>query len=283
MANGQIEVETQASGFGAEIGGVNLAAGISEQAFAAIRAAMIQHKVLVFRDQQLDDDSHLAFARRFGPLEGHINTSTRHGRLPKIQIFQNVDAAGELTGVHPERGTLVWHTDKSYVAQPSLFTILRSPAVARQGGDTLFADMERAYAGLAAADAARLDGLRAVHDWKRSREKSNERPATAEEIAAAPPVDHPLVRTHPDTGARTLYIGNHASHILGMDQAEGEALLAELERHATQDKFVYRHIWRENDVLMWDNRCTIHCVTPYDAGRERRIVCRAVVQGDVPV
>ena len=282
MQNGLIDVNSEANGFGAEIGAVDLAAGPSTEIFEAIRSALVRHKVLVFRDQRLDDDSHLAFAERFGPLEGHINSATRHQRLPKIQVFQNVDQAGEPTGVHPERGTLVWHTDKSYVARPSMFTILRSPSVAATGGDTLFADMERAYASLDAGEAKRLEELRVWHDWKRSREKSGERPATETEIAAAPPVDHPLVRTHPDTGTRSLYIGNHTSHILGLERVAGEALLATLERHATQQRFIYRHRWRDNDVLMWDNRCTMHCVTPYDAARERRIVCRAVVQGDRP-
>ncbi len=283
MQNLPIDIIPEANGFGAEIGGVDLAAGISTESFEAIQGAMIRHKVLVFRDQQLDDESHLAFARRFGPLEGHINRSTRHDRLPEIQVFENVDQDGKPTGVHPERGTLVWHTDKSYIAHPSLYTILRSPAVARKGGDTLFADMTRAYTSLDAAAAKPLEDLRVVHDWKRSREKSGERPATEAEIAAAPPVDHPLIRTHPETGARALYLGNHTSHILDMDRAEGEALLATLERHATRKKFIYRHHWRDDDVLMWDNRCTMHCVTAYDAGKERRIVHRAVVQGDLPV
>jgi alpha-ketoglutarate-dependent 2,4-dichlorophenoxyacetate dioxygenase len=277
-----IEVRPEANGFGAEIAGIDLAGGVSEQEFGAIRAALLRHKVLTLRGQHLDDDGHLAFARRFGPLEGHINRSTRHDRLPTIQIFGNLDAEGKPTGRHPERGTLVWHTDKSYIATPSLLTILRSPSVAREGGDTLFADMARAWASLDDATKARIEGLRVLHDWKRSREKSGERAATAEEIAAAPPVEHPLVRTHPETGAKSLYIGNHASHVVGMDLAEGEALLAELERHATQARFVYRHRWRDNDVLMWDNRCTMHCVTPYDAAKERRVVHRAVVQGDRP-
>ncbi len=276
-------IKAEDSGFGAEIGGVDLGGGVTDETFAAIRAAIIRHKVLVFRDQHLDDERHLGFAQRFGPLEGHINRGTRHDALPKIQIFGNVGADGKPTGVHPERGTLVWHTDKSYVATPSMFTVLRSPSVAREGGDTLFADMERAYADLDADRAARLSRLRVVHDWKRSREKSDERPATADEIAAAPPVEHPLVRTHPETGAKALYLGNHASHVAGMERAEGEALLAELERHGTQDRYLYRHRWRDNDVLMWDNRCTVHCVTGYDAAKERRIVHRAVVQGDRPV
>ena len=276
-------IKAEDSGFGAEIGGVDLGGVVAEETFAAIREAMIRHKVLVFRGQHLDDARQLAFAQRFGPLEGHINRGTRHDALPKIQVFGNVDQNGNTTGEHPERGTLVWHTDKSYVATPSMFTVLRSPSVAREGGDTLFADMERAYADLEEDRAARLLELHVVHDWKRSREKSNERAATADEIAAAPPVEHPLVRTHPETGAKALYLGNHTSHVVGMERAEGEALIAELERHGTQAKYIYRHRWRDNDVLMWDNRCTVHCVTGYDAAKERRIVHRAVVQGDRPV
>lgn len=282
MSNGNLDITAGASGFGAEIGGADLAAGVDGEAFEAIRAALLKHKVLAFRGQQLDDTSHFAFAERFGTLEGHINRSTRHGDLPKLQVFGNVDADGNPTGTHPEKGTLVWHTDKSYVATPSLLTVLRSPSVAREGGDTVFADCERAYAELEPERAQGLEDLRAVHDWKRSREKSDERPATEDEIAAAPPVDHPLVRTHPETGARALYLGNHASHIKDMDIAEGEALLADLERHATQEKFLYRHKWRDGDVLIWDNRCTLHCVMPYDAARERRVIHRAVVQGDRP-
>ncbi len=152
MQNGSIEIKAEATGFGAEVGGADLA-----------------HKVLVFRDQHLDDESHFAFAQRFGPLEGHINRSTRHGELPKLQVFGNVGDDGKPTGVHPEKGTLVWHTDKSYVATPSLFTILRSPSVAREGGHTLFADMTRAYEALTPGKVEQLEGLRAVHDWKRSR------------------------------------------------------------------------------------------------------------------
>ena len=278
-----IEIHAHRHGFAAEIDGVDLARPLSDELFDAVYDALIAHKVLVFRDQRLDDAAHLAFARRFGPLEDHVNRSTRHGNQPKLQVFQNVDQAGKPTGTHPERGTLVWHTDKSYIACPSLLTILRSPAVARAGGDTLFADMQRAYQALPGDLAERIGRLRAVHDWRRSREKSGERPATAEEVREAPAVDHPLVRTHPVSGAKTLYIGNHASHILGLEVAEGEALLADLERHATRPEFLHRHKWRDLDVLMWDNRCTMHRVTPYDAATEIRIVHRAVVRGDRPV
>ena len=278
----RVMVTPHAEGFGAEIGGVDLAASISDADFAVIHDAFLNHKVLVFRDQLLGDEAHQTFGARFGELDGHINRATRDRTRPKIQIFSNVREDGSTTGLHPEKGTLVWHTDKSYTPTPSLTTILRSPAIAREGGDTLFADMVRAYASLPDATRHRIANLRVVHDWKRSREKSGERPATEDELAAAPPVDHPLIRTHPDTGAKALYIGNHTSHIVGMPRADGERLLVDLEALATVPQFVYRHKWRVNDVLMWDNRCTMHCVEPYDAVKEKRVVHRVVVKGDVP-
>ena len=151
--------------------------------------------MLIFRNQPLDDEAHQTFGMLFGELDGHINKSTRHIALPSVQVFSNVKPNGETTGVHPEKGTQVWHTDKSYTATPSLTTILRSPAIARVGGDTLFADMSRAYDNLSDHMKKTIDSLFAVHDWVRSREKSNERPATPDEIKAAPPVKHPIVRT----------------------------------------------------------------------------------------
>jgi taurine dioxygenase len=219
----------------------------------------------------------------FGELDGHINKSTRHKALPSVQVFSNVKPNGETTGVHPEKGTQVWHTDKSYTATPSLTTILRSPEIARVGGDTLFANMTRAYDTLSENMKTDIDNLFAVHDWVRSREKSNERAATPDEIKAAPPVKHPIVRTHPETGKKSLYIGNHSSHILGMKLKEGETILADLEAHATKQDLIYRHKWQIDDVLMWDNRCTMHCVEPYDAAKEKRSVHRVVVKGDAPV
>jgi len=267
---------------GAEISNIDLSQPLSEAQFAVVEQAFLDRHVLVFRDQPLTDEQHLAFAKRFGELEGHVNKSTHQKKHDKVQVFSNVNDDGSTKGIHPELGTLVWHTDKSYVATPSLTTVLRSPEIAKEGGDTLFANTHAAYDDLDEAMKAKIDGLQAEHSWKRSREKVGERPATAEEIAAAPPVQHPIARTHPVTGRKCIYIGSHTSHIVGMDEAEGVALLAELEAHATQDKYIYRHKWQVNDVMMWDNRSTMHCVTPYDAAKEKRAVHRVVVKGDRP-
>jgi taurine dioxygenase len=275
-------VKPFAAALGAAIEDIDLGSALSEAQFTVLMDAFLKYHVLVFRKQPLTDEQHLEFTARFGELEDHINKSTHHDKHNKVQVFSNVKADGTTTGSHPERGTLVWHTDKSYVARPSLATVLRSPAIAAAGGDTLFTNTHAAYDELDAATKQMLDGKQAVHCWAQSRLKSGERPATAEEIAAAPPVQHPIARTHPVTGRKCIYVGNHAHHVADMPLAEGIQLLADLEAHATQEKFIYRHKWQVNDVLMWDNRSTMHCVMPYDAAREKRAVHRVVVKGDKP-
>ncbi len=268
---------------GAEVGNIDLSKPLTEAQFAVVEQAFLDHKVLVFRGQPLTDEQHLAFASRFGELEGHINKRTHHKKHANVQVFSNVKDDGTTLGYHPEKGTLVWHTDKSYVATPSLTTVLRSPEIAKEGGDTLFANCQAAYDDLDDATKQRIDGLKAVHSWEESRRKVGEIPATAEEIAAAPPVEHPIARTHPVTGKKAIYVGSHSFKVAGMDDAEGAKLLNDLEAHATQPKYVYRHKWQVDDVLMWDNRCTMHCVTPYDAAKEKRAIHRVVVKGDRPV
>ena len=267
---------------GAEISGLDLRDAVSDAQFAVVLEAFLKHHVLVFRKQPINDEQHLAFAARFGELEGHINKSTHHKKHANVQVFSNVNADGTTTGANPDLGTLVWHTDKSYINRPSLATVLRSPAIASRGGDTLFANTHAAYEGLDEDIRQGIDGRKAVHSWKVSREKSGARPATAEELAAAPPVEHPIVRTHPVTQRKSIYLGNHAHQIVGIDEQESDRLLAELEAHMTQDKYVYRHQWQVDDVLMWDNRSTMHCVTPYDPAQEKRAVHRVVVKGDEP-
>lgn len=267
---------------GAEISGLDLREAVSDVQFAIVLDAFLQHHVLVFRSQPINDEQHLAFAARFGELEGHINKSTHHEKHADVQVFSNVNADGTTTGANPDLGTLVWHTDKSYITRPSLATVLRSPAIASQGGDTLFCNTHAAYDELSDALRQEIENRMAIHSWKVSREKSGARPATAEELAAAPPVEHPIVRTHPVTRRKSIYLGNHAHQIVGIDEQESLQLLAELEAHMTQDKYVYRHQWQVDDVLMWDNRSTMHCVTPYDPVKEKRAVHRIVVKGDEP-
>ena len=151
-----------------------------------------------------------------------------------------------------------------------------------EGGDTCFANMYAAYDALDAAEQAALDGLRVVHSWELSRQKVGER-ATPEEIRDAPPMSHPLVRVHPDTGRKCLFMGEHASHIEGGSIEAGRARLAALEAHATQERFVYRHRWCAGDLLMWDNRCLLHRADAnFDAARHARVLHRTCLRGTAP-
>jgi taurine dioxygenase len=268
---------------GARVSGVDLAQ-VDDATFAAIRAALNRHMLLRFPNQRLTPPELIAFSRRFGDLQIHVLDEYRHPQYPEIYLLSNVDrATGRTTGYHPDRGTLVWHSDLSFQRRPALATILYGLEVPKAGGDTLFADMCAAYDALPEATKRRIAHLRGVHDLDYSRTRAGAAPMTEKQRAEAPPVDHPLVRTHPETGRKSLYISHHISRIEGLSPDESRALLDGLMAHAIQPRFVYANNWQSGDVVMWDNRCTMHKATEYDASRERRVIHRTVVKGDVPV
>jgi taurine dioxygenase len=250
----------------------------------AVLDAFNRDHVLVFRDQHLNKAEQVAFTQRFGEMEPHVNADFRGHEFPHLHVVNNLDPDGRPSRAITNRGNYAWHTDKSYMAVPSLATLLFAIEVPPEGGDTEFADMQAAYDALDGAMKARIAGLRMVHSWERSRQKSGSKPATEQEKRAAPPVVHPLVRVHPATGAKSLYIGTHASHVEGRPIEDGERLLKELQDFATQERFIYRHRWRPGDLVMWDNRCLLHRATDtYDMDKHRRILHRTVVRGSVPV
>jgi taurine dioxygenase len=266
---------------GAEVRGLDLA-NFQPDDFGKLREAFHRHLLLVFPDQRLDEAQQIAFSRGLGELQVHVLDQYRHPQHPEVYVLSNVDKAGRTTGTHPDKGTLVWHSDLSFQRRPALATILYGIEVPRAGGDTLYADMYAAYDSLDDQDKERIAKLKAVHDLDASRRRAGEPPMTAQQRAAAPPVEHPVVRTHPETGRRILYISRHVSHFQGLPAEESEDLLERFMAHATQPRFVFRHKWGPRDVVMWDNRCTMHCATPYDAGAERRVIHRTVVIGGVP-
>jgi taurine dioxygenase len=261
---------------GAEVAGLDLSP-LDEDLFRKVREAFHRHLLLVFPKQQITEAQRIAFSRRFGELQIHVLDQYRHPRYPEIYVLSNLDKTGKTTGTHPDKGTLVWHSDLSFQRRPALATILYGIEVPRAGGDTLSADMYAAYEGLDEKTKQRVSTLTAIHDLDASRMRAGEPPMTAKQRAEAPPVEHPVVRTHPETGRKILYISRHVSHFVGMPRAESDALLERLLEHSAQDRFVFRHRWGQRDVVMWDNRCTMHCATPYDAGAERRVIHRTVV------
>jgi taurine dioxygenase len=267
---------------GAEITGVDLSQPLTPPLGGAINDAFLAHRILVFRDQRLSAEQQHALTLSFGEIEGNVRRLPSGERLPVVHTVHNLDEHGQPTAAPDAVGNYSWHTDKSYHAEPSLLTMLHALELPPDGGDTQFANAAAAYAALAEETKRAIAGLRVVHSWEASRRHLGVVPPE-EETRERPPVVHPLVRTHPDTGEKSLYLGNHASHVDGMPEAEGSALLDRLLAHATEPRFVYSHRWRAGDLVIWDNRCLLHrAVSNYDMGRHRRVLQRTVVKGTAP-
>ena len=269
---------------GAEVLGLDLAQPLDETVRGEILAAFLEHHVLVFRGQRLSGEDQLAFTTRFGELEEHVGRLHDGRKPPLLHVVSNLDPDGRPTAKPHTSGNYHWHTDKSYHEVPSLATLLYAAELPPAGGDTLFANMHLAWEALPEERRRGLRGLRVVHSWEASRRNTGNRPATDEERRERPPVVHPLVRVHPETGRESIYLGCHTSHIVGMGEAEGKARLDELLAFATASRFVYRHEWQEGDLVMWDNRCLLHRADAnYDMSRIRRVLHRTVVKGKPPI
>jgi taurine dioxygenase len=212
----------------------------------------------------------------------HVLDQYHASRHPEIFVLSNVGPDGKPNRVHPDRGTLVWHTDASFQRRPAHATILYAEMVPAEGGHTLFADTLSAFEALGDADRAAFGSLRVEHDLSVSREKAGYGPLPPEQRAKVPAVEHPLVRTHPPTRRRGLYLGSHAQRIVGVPARESEGLIERLMAHVTEPRFVYDHAWRAGDLVMWDNRAVLHRATEYDTAVEPRIVRRTVISGDEP-
>ncbi len=270
------------SGFGAEISSIDLRQPVSESLRDQILAAFAVHHLLIFRGQQLGKDRMGEVAAMFGEVEGNVFRNPDGSTLEAIHQISNLDAAGRPAENPYLKSNYFWHSDKAYLEVPALLTMLHAVELPPSGGDTQFADMIRAYASLSDEVRQHISGLRAVHSLEYMRVSTDDRPPTDEERRAAPPVAHPLVRTHPETGEKNLFVGMYCSHIVGMDSAASRALLDQLLAHATQQRFVYTHRWSPGDLVIWDNRCLLHrAVANYDMAASRRVLLRLVVKGSV--
>ena len=275
-----IEIRQVNPHFVAEIGGIDLSQRVDRQTVDAIWEAIDRYTVLVFHDQRLDDTQLRDFASNFGALE--IGRAARGGRRrlahPEIGDISNLDEDGRLRQRDDRRrldslGNRLWHTDASYMPVPVVLGMLHAVAVpppsALGGGETEFADMRAAYDALPKAMKAEIDGLVAEHDvfWSRGQIGFTEFPRGERE--QYPPSRQRLVRRHPGSKRKTLYLSAHASHIVGWPVPEGRLLLLDLNTHATQPEFVYSHKWRVGDLVIWDNRCTMHRGRPHDDAHPR--------------
>jgi taurine dioxygenase len=245
---------------GAEVCDIDVAAPIGESEFGEIYRAFLDHCILLFRNQDITREQHLEFSRRFGELDSHdAFPSDRHPQYPELMVVTNDPAPDGTPSVSRYTGRR-WHTDMSQTLTPSLGSLLRCWRVPDVGGDTLFANMYRAYDALSSGMQTLIGKLHAIHyAGSRKLENTSADKAHAEEQRRlSPPVAHPVVRVHPETGRKAIYLGEKVKRFDGMTEAESRPLIEYLNRHATQPEFVYRHQWKANDIVLWDNRCTMH-------------------------
>ncbi|HYL17137.1 MAG TPA: TauD/TfdA family dioxygenase [Burkholderiales bacterium] len=276
--------------FAAEIGNIDLSKPLSVEERAEVEAAFNRYSVLVFPDQHLSTDQHLDFARLFGPLETTIHAARKDAKLrlrPEIADVSNLDASESIWGRDSrkrmfEMGNRMWHTDSSFRRLPAKASLLYARSIPPVGGQTEFADMRAAYDALSEEMKQRLRGLVAEHAIMYSRKKLGFTDFSDEENQMLPPVPQVLVRRHAGSGRMGLYLASHAGRIFGMPEEDGKALLQQLIEHATQRQFVYTHRWRLHDLVMWDNRCTMHRGRSYDDLRWPRDMQRATVSDVAP-
>ncbi len=271
------------------VDGIDLRRPLTPEQVDALEAGLDRYAVLVFRDQAIDDDQQLAFSRNFGALEQAIGSSVTKPENRRLGMeFADVSNLGKDNRIMPpdnrqrmfNLGNQLWHSDSSFRPVPSKYSILSGRIVATSGGNTEFADMRAAYAALDDATKARVEDLACEHSLMHSRAQIGFDTFTDEERESFRPVLQPLVRTHPATGCKSLYLASHAGTIVGWPVPEAKAFLRDLIEHATQRTFVYAHEWRVNDLVMWDNRTTMHRVRPFDAHNVVRDMRRTTVAGE---
>jgi alpha-ketoglutarate-dependent 2,4-dichlorophenoxyacetate dioxygenase len=272
-------------GFAAEVGDVDLSRPIDDADFAAIKDAFWKYAVLIFPEQHLAPAQHLAFSAKFGPVEKErtLDPKATPSRLTgEFADISNLAPDGKIWGETSRQrmykaGNKLWHTDSSFKRLPSLCSLLYSRSIAPLGGHTEFADQRAAYDALSDAMKNRLHGLVVEHWIVHSRRRSGFTEFNEEEMTRLPPVPQALVRTIPQTGRKSLYVASHAGRVFGMPDAEGRALIDELIAHVARREFVYTHRWRPNELVMWDNRCTMHRGTDYDDLRWIRDMQRVTI------
>ncbi|MSP03053.1 MAG: TauD/TfdA family dioxygenase [Acetobacteraceae bacterium] len=266
---------------GAEIRGVDLREPLDPETFQEVHDAWMEHLVVVFPDQRITGEEHVAFTRYFGEPEIFHQSIIRSRAQKEIFRVSNVDDDGNL--MPPSHPTVqqvslaqLWHTDSSYRLMPCV-------EISRTGGETQFINMYMVFDELSGSLKRQVEGRRARHDFGNLHRLRDLKPLTEAEKAAMPPAWQPFVRRHPVTGRKSLYISPiYNDAVEGMTESEAHRLIDDLTEFAAQSRFMYKHRWEPDDVLMWDNRCTIHAVTPHDP-TERRVMHRTTIMGDEPV
>jgi taurine dioxygenase len=268
-----LEITPLTPAIGAEVSGVDLAEPLGDETIAGIRQALLDHLVIFLRGQDITDEQHLDFALRFGQLSVSP-LATKYQERPTVTVLDQVSPKGE--------GADEWHSDNTFMAKPPMGSILRAVQLPAVGGDTCFSNMYAAYEALSPAVRSLVDGLRAVHDITKPMRKAVAAGHTTLDLSEMqerwPPIEHPVVVTHPETGRRALFVNrNSTTHIVGLSERENDALLPFLLDHVRSPEFQCRFHWEVGSMAFWDNRCVQHyAVADY---AERRIMHRVTVDG----
>jgi len=278
-----LTLRPMSAALGVEVSGVDLSKPISDGDFDEIYNTWIDATVILFRNQQLTPEHQLAFARRFGRITNYNSAGNQHARYPELLVLSNLKEDGKPIGA-PVSGRY-WHSDGHYSLEPPSASILYALEVPPVGGETWFANMFAAYDALPEQTKRRLAGLKVIISRVQSRPYNypERPPVTDEQRASWPDMPQPLVRTHPVSGRKALYVGGNVPwRIEEMPDGEAALLVTELQEFAIQPKFIYEHHWRAGDIVVWDNRSAMHKATAYDQENHRRLMHRVTIAGNVP-
>jgi taurine dioxygenase len=257
-----------------------------------LKQALTKHQFLLFRDQRLSAGEQVVFSSHFGQVVDHSLNAIGETRrkasqiegFPQTYFFSNVGEDGRMNGNYPDVGTLRWHSDTSWKQITGGKTILYAVEVPSIGGETCFADMYTAYQSLSYELRKRLDNMHAIHSLKASHIRYYPTaPLSKEQLIHAQEVTHPVVITHPETMRKCIFLGDHASSIVGMDETEGRSFIEELNQFITSPKFVFCHLWKPNDLIVWDNQCLLHRGSSYNVYTEKRVLRRSTTLGQIPI
>lgn len=289
-ARSVVKLKSIGNGFAGRLEGLDAAKPLEPGQVAAVESAMDEYAVLVLPGQVLSDEQQMAFSANFGPLLAGSNATVKRQDLrldPAFADVSNVDRDGTLLAADDRRrmaslGNRLWHSDASFRVVPARYSLLSGRSVPSAGGNTEFADMRAAYDALDASTRARIEPLICEHSQLFSRAQLGFTNYLTDERAEMAPVRHRLVRTHPSTGRKSLYLSAHIGGIVGWPVPEARIFISDLMEHATQRAFVHVHEWREHDLVIWDNRCTMHRVRAFDDLSERRDMRRTTTRAEGP-
>jgi len=272
------------SPLGAELRGLDLGSGLSEPDFQALRAAILERGLVLLRDQSLGDEDQIALGRRFGPLE--VLSRSPDGDVDHMIVISNVDADGRVFRDSDENMRSIaineqWHTDSSFRETPATYSIFKAMVVPPEGGATEFVSLQSGWNALDAETQRELEGLRAVHDYREAFRRAGSK-AAYEGMGSELEFAQPMIRRHPETGKRGLFVSGHAVRVEGMEPAAGRALIEKLLSVCTDEAGVYRHQWKPADVMIWDNRSMLHRAQGFDE-RHPRVMHHVRVAGTEPV